>query len=104
MFPFTQDVLDDVYYGLKVTEAPTTPQIGRTEFTIGTAYNLINDVSDEAWKSWWKIQVSIFAAMAVLVTVWYAIGGTCNVIDLYKTLKSKEIDIHDDGTVQHDEQ
>ena len=73
-------------------------------FVIGTAYNLINDVSDEAWKSWWKIQVSIFAAMAVLVTVWYAIGGTCNVIDLYKTLKSKEIDIHDDGTVQHDEQ
>ena len=72
-------------------------------FVIGTSYNMAHDVSDETWKSWWMIQVGIFALMAVLVTVWYTIGGMRNVVDLYRTLRSKAVDVHDDGTVIKDE-
>jgi len=76
-------------------------------FIIGTAYHFYreatgNPIPDEAWLGWWKIHVGIFIAMATIVTFWYGIGGALNLAELYKTLKTKQADNSDDGTVTHD--
>jgi len=76
-------------------------------FVIGTGYHFArkasgNPIPDEAWIGWWKIHVGIFIGMATLVTLWYGIGGTINLAELYRTLKTKQVDEHDDGTVTHE--
>lgn len=76
-------------------------------FIIGTAWNLLQEkftgmpVSDDTWLIWWQIQIGIFISMAVIVTLWYGIGGALNLVDLYRTLGRKNADDSDDGTVQH---
>ena len=63
-------------------------------FVIGTGYHFArkasgNPIPDEAWIGWWKIHVGIFIGMATLVTLWYGIGGTINLAELYRTLKTR---------------
>ena len=70
-------------------------------FAVGTLINLKFDVPDTSWVIWWKIHLGIFVALALIVTIWYTIGGTINMVDLVKTLTTKEVDDSDDGTVVH---
>ena len=71
-------------------------------FFIGTAVNMLKDVPESAWIVWWKIHIGIFITMATIITIWFGIGGTFNIIDLYRILKTKKIDENDDGMVIHD--
>jgi len=68
-------------------------------FAAGTTYSLMANVPESFWITWWKIHLGIFIFVALVVTVWYTIGGFINLVDLYRTLGTKKIDESDDGMV-----
>lgn len=76
--------------------------VHETEFTWGTvSWASWIKIPLVPWVLWWKIHLGIFIFIALLVTVWYTIGGAFNMVDLVKTLTTKQIDDSDDGTVVH---
>lgn len=68
-------------------------------FIIGTAINLVRDVSDETWLIYWKWHIGVFIVGTLVVAVWFAIGGTRDIIKLYRALAAAQIDENDDGRV-----
>ena len=57
---------------------------------------------DSWWLSFWHTKIWIELAVAVVVIVWFTIGGVRDVKALLKTLSQKERDDADDGFVARD--
>ncbi len=68
-------------------------------FIGGTIYNLTNDVSNEAWMSFWKYYLMIQIGMALISIIWFTWGGFRDLKVMLKKLKSSERDHQDDGWV-----
>jgi SSS family solute:Na+ symporter len=68
-------------------------------FLIGVAYNLIYDVKDSSWLTFWKIYVVINASAGVLITIWLTVGGMVDIRALFRRLRAIGIDEKDDGSV-----
>ena len=68
-------------------------------FIVGTIYNLSNDVSNEAWMSFWKYYLVIQIGMALISIVWFIWGGFRDIRVMLKKLKYAERDHSDDGWV-----
>jgi SSS family solute:Na+ symporter len=66
-------------------------------FTIGTIYNLSHEVSDTAWMRFWRTYVGVNIVLAVLVVIWFTIGGLKDIKAMFKRLGSMERDPLDDG-------
>ncbi|MDD3743915.1 MAG: hypothetical protein PHX54_09865, partial [Lentimicrobiaceae bacterium] len=68
---------------------------------IGSIYYGISggNISDDAWGLFWLWYMVINFAVGVIVFVWYFIGGTRDVANLFKYLKDLKRDDKDDGTV-----
>jgi solute:Na+ symporter, SSS family len=72
-------------------------------FIFGTIYNLTHKVRPESWLTFWHIYVYFSFAMAVVVTVWFTIGGVRDMRDLFRALAVAGRDVSDDGHVRdHD--
>ena len=68
-------------------------------FVIGTIYNLLHDVPDSTWMSFWKIYTLINVALAIVVVTWFTIGGVKDLREMVQTLKVMKRDSRDDGFV-----
>lgn len=64
------------------------------------AYNLIFDVSQESWLSFWHIYIWFIFGVCSCVVVWLLIGGIIDVRKLFKLLAAIEVDQQDDGWVE----
>jgi len=69
-------------------------------FIIGTIYNLTTDVSNQAWLTFWKIYTWIYLITAIIVTIWFTIGGFKNLFEMIAALKSNIRDHSDSGFVE----
>lgn len=71
-------------------------------FVVGTVINLNTEVSDEAWLSFWKVYIYANLAASILAIVWFAIGGTRDIKDMFQKLNVMERVADDDGTVTNE--
>jgi SSS family solute:Na+ symporter len=69
-------------------------------FIAGTLYNLSNDVSDNAWMTYWKYQVNVNIIFAFIIIIWFTIGGIIDIKQMFISLDSSERDYHDSGWVE----
>ena len=72
-------------------------------FLIGTVYMTVAPVSDRAWLIYWKIHIGIFLTVGFIVTIWFTIGGSMDVVRMYKRLATIQRNEADDGTVTEKE-
>jgi SSS family solute:Na+ symporter len=68
-------------------------------FVIITVLNLHERWSDDWWFSYWEIFLGIGLVKAVIVTVWFLIGGAINLRELMDVLRHAKRNPLDDGTV-----
>ena len=68
-------------------------------FIVGTVYNLMYDVSDDTWMSFWKIYLGIHVTLAVIVIFWFTIGGFRDLKRMFTRLRTMKRDDSDDGSV-----
>lgn len=69
----------------------------------GTICNLLFEIKQETWLSFWHGYVWTFFAMTIFVTVWLSIGGFIDLKKMFQRLKTIERDNSDDGTVVHND-
>ncbi|MHC5113924.1 MAG: sodium:solute symporter family protein [Planctomycetota bacterium] len=68
-------------------------------FVLGTVYNLVVDVPDESWLAFWRWFTWFILACSLVVTVWFTIGGTKDLRDLFRRLRRSHANVLDDGRV-----
>ncbi len=68
-------------------------------FIVGTSYNLIFDVSEARWATFWKYYIAVLVVMSVLTTIWFTIGGFKDMGKMFSLLKTINRDESDDGKV-----
>lgn len=66
---------------------------------VGTIYGLGHEISDDAWGRFWLIMVIWLMFLAFVTVIWFLIGGTHNLIEMFRTLKTIKRDELDDGRV-----
>ena len=66
-------------------------------FGIGTIWNLTHEVNDAAWMTFWRWYLWLYAFIALVVLVWFSIGGVRDVRDMLKRLANMERDVDDNG-------
>jgi SSS family solute:Na+ symporter len=69
-------------------------------FIAGTILNLTRTVGNEAWMAFWKIYVTIYLSVSVVVIVWFSAGGFINLRDMIKMLKTMTRDHADSGYIE----
>jgi Na+/proline symporter len=69
-------------------------------FIVGTVYNLTHDVKPQSWLKFWKIYMIISFFVAIIVTVWYTIGGAKDMKEMFRALSVARRNVLDDGRVQ----
>jgi SSS family solute:Na+ symporter len=75
------------------------PLVWTVIFIVGTAYNVVVDVSDEAWLAWWRWWTWFVLAVGAIIMVWFTIGGLRNLRDMFRRLRAARDDARDDGRV-----
>lgn len=68
-------------------------------FIVGTSYGLTIGISNQAWGQWWLFTVIVSGVMGVVTVIWFLIGGTRDLFDLFRTLKQAKHEFSDDGSV-----
>ena len=68
-------------------------------FIIGTIYNLSHEVSDKSWMAFWKYYVYIQMGLAIIVIIWFTIGGLKDIKVMINRLRTMKRDDSDDGFV-----
>jgi SSS family solute:Na+ symporter len=69
-------------------------------FIIGTIYNFTVGTTDDAWLKFWKIYTWIYLVTAILVTIWFTIGGIKNLKEMIHALRTNLRDHSDSGYVE----
>ena len=68
-------------------------------FVIGTYINLTSGASDADWMSFWHTFIVINIVVSTFVLFWFAIGGTRDLRDMLRRLRTMVRDHTDDGSV-----
>ena len=68
-------------------------------FIIGTTCSLLYDVPDSYWFRYWLFYIWISLIVAVVVTIWFIIGGLINLKDMIRRLSTIDRNDKDDGVV-----
>ncbi len=68
-------------------------------FIFGTVYNIIFDVSDDAWSTYWYWYIVVSIVLGTFITIWFLIGGFSNIKEMFARLKVMERNELDDGMV-----
>ncbi len=75
-------------------------------FLVGTVYFLTRDVPGGDWSQWdalwlkfWHSKIWIELSVAVVVVIWFTLGGVKDVKKLLNSLSSRQVDEKDDGFV-----
>ena len=72
-------------------------------FVVGTIYYFLFGIPDSHWMTFWEIYLYVNVAIAIIVVVWFAIGGFRDVRKMLRDLKYQQRDDRDDGFVKTDE-
>jgi SSS family solute:Na+ symporter len=75
------------------------PLVWTALFVAITIWNVFFDVADAWWLQFWKVWIWTFAAGALLVTLWFTVGGALDLRNLFRHLESYRSDPADDGRV-----
>lgn len=70
-------------------------------FVIGSTYNLVIDVPDSSWATFWVWRIGITLVIGIITTIWFLIGGLHDVRDMFHTLSTVKRNTLDDGMVVH---
>lgn len=62
-------------------------------------YNTTHEVQAEKWANFWEKYLYTMFSLATVFMVWIIIGGTKDLIKMFKGLMAQEVDEHDDGSV-----
>ena len=73
-------------------------------FVIGTIYNLTSDVTNDTWLKFWKVYTWIYLLTAIVVTIWFTIGGLANLKEMIHALRTNIRDHSDSGYVRKDDE
>jgi solute:Na+ symporter, SSS family len=73
-------------------------------FIIGTIGELFFHISDSTWSTYWYFMVVFSMVVGTLTVIWFFIGGMKDLFELFRVLKKLKRDIHDNGSVQSDQQ
>jgi len=76
------------------------PLVWTVIFAIVTIYSMMAGISTEAWLSYWHGWTWLILGCAVLVTLWFTIGGIFDMKYLFRQLRSRAADLSDDGRVE----
>ena len=68
-------------------------------FVTGTIYNLLGDVNDERWMSFWGVFIYIHLAMSLITMFWFTFGGFKDLKIMIAKLRIDIRDHSDDGWV-----
>jgi len=68
-----------------------------------TVWNLTSEVPDVWWLRFWRIWIWIFSGGALVVTIWFTVGGLFDLRYLFRHLESFVSDSGDDGRVLPDD-
>lgn len=68
-------------------------------FLVVTAYHFIIGTSEGFWVTFWSGWTRLTIFLSVATTLWLAIGGSRDLKDLFKTLKTAKRNVLDDGRV-----
>lgn len=71
-------------------------------FCAGMVYAKLTHPTEDAWAKFWLAYLGILFVMAVVTTVWFTLGSTRDILNMFKTLKTQVRDDSDDGFVTHD--
>ncbi|OHB43094.1 MAG: hypothetical protein A2Y13_07080 [Planctomycetes bacterium GWC2_45_44] len=69
-------------------------------FIFGVIYNMFVNVSVEKWTKFWYCYIIFSFASGIIITIWFTIGGFCDLKYLLHTLRTRMIDDKDDGRVE----
>lgn len=75
------------------------PLVWTVIFVAVTSYALLFGIPDATWLAFWHGWVWFILVSAVIVTLWFAIGGIGDMRYLYRSLRSRKADVTDDGRV-----
>ena len=76
------------------------PLVWTAIFVVVTIYNMAAGISTEAWLAYWHGWTWLILGCAVLVTLWFTIGGGLDMKYLFRELRSRAADPSDDGRVE----
>ena len=69
-------------------------------FVIIVIWNLIDPWPNHWWANWFLFNnLIVVGVIGIISTIWFAIGGTWDLMRLFKRLEAKETNPHDDGRV-----
>ncbi len=68
-------------------------------FAAGTVWNLTHDVPDSDWERFWRFYVWVQTAAAIVVVIWFTIGGVRDIRRMLTRLAEARRDDTDDGWV-----
>jgi SSS family solute:Na+ symporter len=68
-----------------------------------TTWNLVADVPDAWWLRFWRVWTWVFSGGALVVTLWFTIGGLADLRYLLRRLATHVSDPADDGRVRRQE-
>ena len=75
------------------------PLLWTVIFVVFTVYNLMVRVSNKSWLDFWHYWTWFILAGAIIVTVWFTIGGCLDLRYMYRHLRNRREDLTDDGRV-----
>lgn len=59
-------------------------------FVIGTVWNLVTDVPESSWATFWQWNVGVSVALGAFVTVWFLIGGMRDFRRMLRDLRARD--------------
>jgi len=62
-------------------------------------YRAFYDISDEMWSKYWQFQMWLGLVLSSITTVWFTIGGISDLKKMFHSLKTRKIDLADDGEI-----
>jgi len=69
-------------------------------FIIGTILHRFFGSTDDTWSKWWFFKMGTIGILAIIVTIWFSIGGIINLFELFKNLRVAKRNELDDGSVK----
>jgi len=69
-------------------------------FVIGIILHRFFGSTDDTWSKWWFFKIGTIGVIAIIVAIWFSIGGIINLVELFKSLRVAKRNELDDGSVK----
>ena len=86
---------DKIIYGITIIKSLVLFLL----FSIMTVFSIFRGLSDKNWSDFHYYIFWIMSGTSFFIAIWLFIGGICNIISLFKDLKTAKRDFADDGSI-----